>query len=167
MPLAWTKNATTVKQVSRVGPGPVANASRWKNWIQIGWKIRERTYVVRTSSTKAKLVQSLMKLQSICVQPCNFFTSKICPEPASLHRYGSSLQSWHDNGFQQYRLRAVASRGQGGSSPPPVFDRSVNPISTRGSHSPHPVLPAHLDFQTLRRPCRLEYKSRSLNFPSN
>ena len=38
-------------------------------------------------------------------------------------------------------LRAVASKGLRGLKPhPPVFGRSVNPISTRGAHSPHPVL---------------------------
>ena len=46
-------------------------------------------------------------------------------------------------------------RGAGGAQAPPVFGRSVNPISTRGggAHSPHPVLQAPPDFQTLRRPC--------------
>ena len=37
----------------------------------------------------------------------------------------------------------------------PQFDRSVNPISNRGSHYPHPVLCALSDFQTFRRPCIL------------
>ena len=36
--------------------------------------------------------------------------------------------------------------GLGESVPPPLFDRSVNPISTRGAHYPHPVLCAPPDF---------------------
>ena len=44
--------------------------------------------------------------------------------------------------------------GQGGAYAPPVFGRSVNPISTRGAHYPHPVLHAPPpDFQTLRHAC--------------
>ena len=35
--------------------------------------------------------------------------------------------------------KAVASGGLGGLKPP-VFGRSVNPISTRGTHYPRPVL---------------------------
>ena len=43
--------------------------------------------------------------------------------------------------------------GPGEARAPPLFGRSVNPISTRGAHYPHPVLRAPPDFQTLRRPC--------------
>ena len=42
----------------------------------------------------------------------------------------------------------------GGLQPPPIFDRSVNPISNRGGQfMPTTVLPASPDFQTLRRVC--------------
>ena len=52
--------------------------------------------------------------------------------------------------------RAVASG-------PLVFGRSVNPISAGGrAHSPHPVLRAPPDFQTLRRPCCGMLKRNSL-----
>ena len=47
-------------------------------------------------------------------------------------------------------IRHVSNGGAGGAYAPPVFGRSVNPISTRGSHYPHPVLLAPPDFQTLR-----------------
>ena len=40
-------------------------------------------------------------------------------------------------------------RKRGALAPPPVFGRSVNPISTRGAHYPHPVLLAPRIF----RPC--------------
>ena len=47
--------------------------------------------------------------------------------------------------------------GSRGARASPLFDRSVNPISTRGgvggAHYPHPVLCALPDFPTLRRPC--------------
>ena len=33
-----------------------------------------------------------------------------------------------------------------GAAAPPDFGGSVNPISTRGTHYPHPVLPAPPDF---------------------
>ena len=57
-------------------------------------------------------------------------------------------------------LRAVASGGGWGAQAPPVFDRSVKPISTGGgAHSPHPVQRALLDFQTLRRPCHFLFLS--------
>ena len=46
--------------------------------------------------------------------------------------------------------RPVAWEGLGGASVPPVFGRSVNPLSTRGgAHYPHPVLQAPRIF----RPC--------------
>ena len=35
--------------------------------------------------------------------------------------------------------RSVASGGRGGRAAPPVFDRSVNPISTRGTRYAHHV----------------------------
>ena len=46
---------------------------------------------------------------------------------------------------------AGLSQGGGGASAlaPPVFGRSVNPISTTGAHYPHPVLQAPRIF----RPC--------------
>ena len=59
--------------------------------------------------------------------------------------------------------RAVASGGAGEALAPPVFGRSVNPISTRGTHYPHPVLLAPPDFQTLRRRRR---RSKSISTPS-
>ena len=36
--------------------------------------------------------------------------------------------------------------GAGEAYAPPVFGGSVNPISTRGAHYPHPLLPAPPDF---------------------
>ena len=45
--------------------------------------------------------------------------------------------------------------GGGGGTCPPLFGGSVNPISTRGAHSPHIVLRAPSDFQTLRRSCNI------------
>ena len=49
--------------------------------------------------------------------------------------------------------RPVASgRARGPVPPLKLFDTSVNPISTRGAHYPHPVICALPDFQTLRRP---------------
>ena len=48
-------------------------------------------------------------------------------------------------------FRAVAKGGGLGGISPPVFGKSVNPISNRGAHYPHPALLAPPDFQTLRR----------------
>ena len=54
----------------------------------------------------------------------------------------------------QYSVRPVASGGAREACAPPLFGRSVNPISTRGgTYYPHPVIHAPPDFQTLRRPC--------------
>ena len=50
-------------------------------------------------------------------------------------------------------LQGCRKRGAGGALDPSVFGRSVNPISTRGAHYPHPVLRAPPGYQTLRRPC--------------
>ena len=54
----------------------------------------------------------------------------------SINSYSSFF--WTDSGLSQ-------AGGWGA----PVFDRSVNPISTRGAHYPHPVLQAPRIF----RPC--------------
>ena len=43
---------------------------------------------------------------------------------------------------------------------PPFFGRSVNPISTREAHYPHPVLQGPPDFQTLRRPYKYDRKQK-------
>ena len=53
---------------------------------------------------------------------------------------------------RSFGLQACRKRGAGGTRAPPLFCRSVNPISTRGAHYPHQVLRSPLDFQTLRRP---------------
>ena len=45
--------------------------------------------------------------------------------------------------------RPVASGGAGGALAPLVFERPVNPNSSRGAHYPHPVLQAPQIF----RPC--------------
>ena len=49
--------------------------------------------------------------------------------------------------------RHVSNGGAGGVYAPPVFGRSVNPISTGGAHHPQAVLHAPPDFQTLRHAC--------------
>ena len=49
-------------------------------------------------------------------------------------------------------ITGPSQEGGWGAVAAPVFSRTVNPISTRGAHYPHPVLLALLDFQTLRRP---------------
>ena len=64
--------------------------------------------------------------------------------------------SFHSQ-FSHVFNRPVATGGAGGERVPPLFGRSVNPISTRGAHYPHPVLCAPPDFQTLRRPCCATY----------
>ncbi len=47
------------------------------------------------------------------------------------------------SGFQQTPgIRHAPSGGAGGAYAPPDFGGSVNPISTRGAHYPHPLLPA-------------------------
>ena len=52
-----------------------------------------------------------------------------------------------------YSVSGLSQAGRlGGAFAPHVFGRSVNPISTRGAHYPHPVLHSPPDFQTLRRP---------------
>ena len=43
--------------------------------------------------------------------------------------------------------------GPGGPSPSPVFERSVDPISTRGADYAHHIIIAPPDFQTFLRPC--------------
>ena len=48
---------------------------------------------------------------------------------------------------------ASLSRGGGWTRAPPLFLRSVNPISTRGTHYSHPILCAPPPaFQSLKRP---------------
>ena len=106
-----------------------------------------------TSSTKAKLVQSLMKLQSICVQTCNFFTSKLCPEPESFQRHGSSLHSSNpgmtmvssntDSGLSQ-----VGGRGRG--RPPPQFLTDQLTLSQPGGHI---LLTQYCQHTWIFRPC--------------
>ena len=54
--------------------------------------------------------------------------------------------------------RPVASGGAGGARAPPLFGRSVNPISNQGGH----IIPTQYyvpppDFQTLRRPCCIHF----------
>ena len=44
-------------------------------------------------------------------------------------------------------------RGRGSPGPPPIFGRSVNPISTRDVGSTHPLLLAPQKFFTFRHPC--------------
>ena len=50
-------------------------------------------------------------------------------------------------------LHSTVASGGAGGQPPSLFGRSINPISTSGAHSPHPVLQVPPDFQPLRRPC--------------
>ena len=55
---------------------------------------------------------------------------------------------WQKN---SHVARAAQVGGQGG-----YFGRLLNPISTRGTHHPQPVLLAPPDFQTLRRAWQLK-----------
>ena len=74
-------------------------------------------------------------------------TKTICETNLRKHTVSLLQMRW----FPQTRLLQAGWLG-GHVPPPPVFGRSVNPISTRGAHSPHPVLRAPSDFETLRRP---------------
>ena len=58
------------------------------------------------------------------------------------------------------RGRPVVPGGAGGAMAPPDFDKSVNPISTRGADYAPASLLAPPDFQTFLRPCEAVH-----NFP--
>ena len=54
-----------------------------------------------------------------------------------------------------YIQQARRKWGAGGALALPVFDQTVNPISTRGADYAHHSNPSPTpDFQTLRRPCQ-------------
>ena len=53
------------------------------------------------------------------------------------------------NGLLHATCRPVASMGAGGARAPPVFGRSVNPISTREAHYAHHITKFHPGFSDL------------------
>ena len=52
--------------------------------------------------------------------------------------------------------RGVVPRGARVAMAPPYFDRSINPISTRGADCAHLIITGTPDFQSFRRPCRCD-----------
>ena len=66
----------------------------------------------------------------------------------------TSQNIWHFISIVLWMIDRPVARGV---ISPPVFGRSVNPISTRGGHiMPTTLLRATPDFKTLRRPCILK-----------
>ena len=68
--------------------------------------------------------------------------------------------SWSPSKLQSPRkqsssicMQGCRKRGAGGTSLlPPVFAKTINPVSTRGADCPHHSIASPPDFQTLRRP---------------
>ena len=91
------------------------------------------------------------------------FSLKLVQEVSALKIQSAKLTG---NGKKSAEANSVHYRAVGAEIHPDV-GRSVDSISTRGQIMPTTVIQAPPDFQTLRRPCILKYKSRSLYFPSN
>ena len=105
----------------------------------------KRCLIARLARSAPRNHFSVQK-ENVCVNLLNFSLFH--------HVFISSLDMFK-NCINSYQIRPVASGGARGACASLLFGRSVNPISTRegGTFSPHLVLRAPLDFQTLRRPC--------------
>jgi hypothetical protein len=66
-------------------------------------------------------------------------------------------------------VKAAESEGIGSPCPHPIFDRKINPLSTRGTNYTHRILIRIKilvsDFQTFLRPCLSKQKKRTRRIP--